>query len=87
MTEYAVSAPVSDAEIWECVATREPERCFIFDPENQPSVQRQLDNGEVFWTRYLLNGTHLSWPGGSVPLGNDVALCRKHGAVAPEATT
>jgi hypothetical protein len=53
--------------------------CRIFDPENQPSVQKRLEDGwepEV-WT--MLNGMTLRTNDGfSIPLSSDYVPCERH---------
>jgi hypothetical protein len=75
MTEAALLS-----EIQSCRA------CWVFDPENQPSVLRRLDAGwepEV-WT--LPNGMTLSFGGhaATVPLSSDMVLCETHSEQAWE---
>lgn len=62
--------------------------CHVWDPENQPSVLRQLQQDPHCYDNRVIaclpNGMSLSLPmGGSVPLHTDFVLCDKHAERAP----
>jgi hypothetical protein len=75
-----------DKEVYECTGTAPPyakDHCRVWDPDNQPSVQRELERDpdaykdRIFFT--IQNGMTLSIPGvGSAPLHTDMLLCKKH---------
>lgn len=55
--------------------------CRIWDPENQPSVQRALEEGRYKGRLVVTvrNGTTMSFPSvGTVPLWSDVLTCVEH---------
>jgi hypothetical protein len=68
-----------EREIMECIGTYGNVRCFIFDPDNQPSVQAKLEKGwdPIVW--WIYNGSSLmSSNHPPIPLSSRVVCCLKH---------
>lgn len=69
-----------ERDIMNCISTDGPVRCSIFDPDNQPSVQRDLESGwdPIIW--WIYNGMSFD-PGsgiGKIDFSERVVCCMKH---------
>lgn len=69
--------PALEKEIVAC------DDCWVFDPDNQPSVARRLDAGEEFTIWTLKNGMTFNFGLGDIPMWSDFVLCPKHEAEMP----
>lgn len=76
---------VTDAELLRC------RDCRVWDPDSQPSVQRQLERDpDAFEDRLwalLETGMSLAGPGFQLPLSVELLLCPRHQALVEPPTS
>jgi hypothetical protein len=66
----------TDKELMDCRA------CFVWDPDNQPSVQREFERDPNAYADRLVatvkNGMSLNVGTHSIPLHSELLLCKPH---------